>query len=786
MRRGGNWVYAISVVGVVAAAVAQLPASSPQAPALASGDAAFKQSVSPVLENTCAPCHNDQLASGGFDAAAFQQPGSLVDKREGWERILQRLRGGEMPPKGVPRSQAEIDTLVKYVQGEFVKADRNTQPDPGRVTAHRLNRNEYANTIRDLLGVEYRAQKDFPTDDSGEGFDNIGDILTISPVLMEKYLQAAERIASRAVAADLLPKPISVEYAARDKRIRRVDASSIECSHRIDFDGEYTVRFALPGERPADAKPVMLGFWMDGKLAGSKIIETKPSGLVFFDPYSEEEMRLVLPEGDHVFRAGFLNDDFVKGLAPRDLYNRKSNKFIDAIVFEGPFKPKMEPASRARILICDPDSGPACVQKIVGNLARHAYRRPVSAAEVASLVKFVGIAKAHGQSAEQGIQLALQAMLLSPNFLFRIEHDPNPTEPTAVHRISDVELASRLSYFLWSSMPDDELLDLAGADKLHVPGELDAQVKRMLADARSSALAGNFAAQWLETRNLDVVKPDPQKFPEWDAELRDAMRTETSLFFDYILRQNRPMADFLDARYTFLNQRLASHYGIEGVQGPEFRKVDLTTGQRGGVLGQAGVLTVSSYATRTSVVIRGKYILQEILGTPPAPPPPDVPPLDEGAVGTSLSLRQQMEKHRSNAVCASCHSKMDPLGFGLENYDAVGKWRTLDGKFPVDASGTLPNGKTFATPAEMRAALVSLVPQFARSLVEKLMIYALGRGIAPYDRQAIDQITSKLADEGYPFQTAIYEIVRSAPFQMRRGELIQTQAPVKTKEVAGR
>jgi mono/diheme cytochrome c family protein len=760
-----------------------LPAS-PQQAAEGPGAATFENAVSPVLANTCSLCHNRQLASGGFDAAAFLDPASVASKREGWELILQKLRAGEMPPQGIPRSQAQIDALVQYVQGEFAKMDRNATLDPGRVTVHRLNRNEYANTIRDLLGVEFRAQKDFPTDDSGEGFDNIGDILTISPVLMEKYLAAAERIASRAVAADPLPKPFSVEYAAKDKRIRRVDSSSVEASHRIDFDGEYVVRLALPGERPADAKPVMLGVWMDGKLVGSKMVETKPSGLVFFDPYSEEEMRLALPEGDHVFRAGFIDDDFVKGLAPRDLYNRKHNKFIDGMVFVGPFKPKAAPASRARILICDPNSGPACVEKIVGALARHAYRRPVSKAEVASLVRFVAIAKVHGQSAEQGIQLALQAMLVSPNFLFRIEHDANPTDPTAVHRISDVELASRLSYFLWSSMPDDALLDSAEAGRLHAPAALDSQVKRMLADPRASALAGNFAAQWLETRNLDVVKPDPQKFPEWDPELRDAMRTETSLFFDYILRENRPMADFLDSRYTFLNERLARHYGIEGVKGPEFRKVDLTTGERGGVLGQAGVLTVSSYATRTSVVIRGKYILQEILGTPPAPPPPDVPPLDEAAVGTSLSLRQQMEKHRANAVCASCHSKMDPLGFGLENYDAVGKWRTLDGKFPVDSSGTLPNGKTFATPAEMRAALVSLVPQFARSLVEKLMIYALGRGIAPYDRRAIDQITSKLADQGYPFQTAIYEIVRSAPFQMRRGELIQTQVPANTEEAS--
>jgi hypothetical protein len=421
------------------------------------------------------------------------------------------------------------------------------------------------------------------------------------------------------------------------------------------------------------------------------------------------------------------------------------------------------------------------VDKIVANLARHAYRRPATQTELAELGKFVGIAEAHGQSVEQGIQLALQAMLVSPNFLFRIEHDPNPTDPSAVHRISDVELASRLSYFLWSSMPDDDLLNLAEAGKLGAPAALDAQVKRMLADPRSSALADNFAAQWLETRNLDVVKPDPQKFPEWGPDLREAMRGETTLFFDYVLRQNRPMADFLDARYTFLNERLAKHYGIDGVTGPEFRKVDLTTDQRGGVLSQAAVLTVSSYSLRTSVVIRGKYVLQEILGTPPAPPPITPPPLDEAAEGTSASLRQQMEVHRADPTCASCHSKMDPLGFGLENYDAVGKWRTMDGKFPIDSTGTLPNGKTFSTPAEMRAALISALPQFAQCVVEKLMIYALGRGIATSDRRAIDQITGTLATQGYPFQTAIYEIVRSAPFQMRRGELVETK---NVKEVA--
>jgi hypothetical protein len=457
-------------------------------------------------------------------------------------------------------------------------------------------------------------------------------------------------------------------------------------------------------------------------------------------------------------------------MSPKDLYDRKKNKYVDSMTFEGPYASNVEKPSRKKIFICDPKSGQACVEKIVANLAHHAWRRPVTAAETASLMKFVAMAKADGQSAEQGIQVALQAMLVSPNFLFRIEHDANPTDPAKSHPVSEIELASRLSYFLWSSMPDDELLGVAEAGKLRAPGVLDAQVKRMMADPRSAALADNFAGQWLELRNLDVVKPDPQKFPEWNPELRDAMRTETSLFFDSILRENRPLADFLDARYTFLNGKLAKFYGVPGVEGPEFRRVELQTPERGGILGQASVLTVSSYPTRTSVVIRGKYILQNILGAPPPPAPADVPALDEAAVGTSMTLRQQMEKHRADPTCATCHSKMDPLGFGLENYDGIGKWRTLDGKFPVDSTGTLPNGKAFATPAEMRSLLRSQLPQFARCMTEKMLTYSLGRGIGPEDRRTVDQILRNWAAKDYPFQSLIFEVVRSLPFQARRGE----------------
>jgi len=744
----------------------------------------FETTVAPVLTKTCAPCHNQSLASGGLVMDAFTKAASLTANRDGWEIILQKLRAGEMPPKGIPRP-AQIDALIQFVQSEFEKADKNIKPDPGRVTARRLNRAEYTNTIRDLLDVEFHAEKTFPTDDLGNGFDNIGEVLTISPVLMEKYLAAAGRIAARAIAADPLPKPLETSYAAKDKKIRRVDFSTIEAAGRIEFDGEYIVRFGMPGERGADAKPVKLGFWMDGRLLRTMPVETKPSGLVYFNPYSDAEMRLVLPEGDHVFRAAFLDDDFVKDMTAADAYSNKKNKFLDSITFVGPYAPNEERPSRKKILICDPNSGPVCVDKILTNLAHHAYRRPVTRAEVASLAKFVAMAKANGQTTEQGIQLALEAMLVSPNFLFRIEHDASPTDPTKVHPVTDIELASRLSYFLWSSTPDDELLGLAEAGKLRSSVVLDAQVKRMLADPKSAALADNFAGQWLELRNLDVVKPDPQKFPEWGPELRDAMKMETRLFFDYVLRENRPLADFLDARYTFLNDRLAMFYGIPDVKGPEFRKVDLTTEQRGGILSQASVLTVSSYPTRTSVVIRGKYILNNILGSPMPPPPADVPALDEEAVGTASSLRQQMEKHRNNAVCASCHSKMDPLGFALENYDGIGKWRTMDGKFPVDSSGTLPNGKSFSTPSEMRAVLQAQLPEFARCIVEKMLTYSLGRGLGTYDRRTVQQINRNLSASGYPFQSIVFEIVRSLPFQSRRGELTTTtQIVAKPKEIA--
>jgi hypothetical protein len=748
--------------------------------------AGFEKNVKPILKNTCSGCHNATLTSGGVNLLPYMEASTVAEDRPSWDKILQKIESGEMPPKGVPRPpQAQISALTTYLHGEFDKFDAAVKPDPGRVTARRLNRNEYRNTIRDLLAVDYRADKDFPTDDSGYGFDNIADILTISPVLMDKYMTAAETIASRALGADPLPKKaLEVPYDKAHPGLRRLDFSTVEVSHRVDFDGEYVIRFVFPGERSADAKAVKMNFWMDGQLLNSMDVETKPSKLVYFNPQSDGEMRLYLPEGDHVFRAAFVNDDFIKTITdPKDAYSDKKNKYIGGITFVGPYPAKVEKASRKKILICDPATGNACVEKIVTNLANHAYRRPATKAEVASLMKFVAMAKSSGQSTEQGIQLALEAMLVSPEFLFRIERDPNPTDPEKIHRISDVELATRLSYFLWSSMPDDELLGLAEANKLHEQAVLDGQVKRMMTDKKAAAFADNFAGQWLEIRNLDSIKPDPQKFPLWNAQLKDEMRTETSMFFQHVLAENRPISDFINAKYTFLNEDLAKFYGIPDVKGPDFRRVDLLTDQRGGVLAQASVLAVSSYPTRTSPTIRGKYVLNNILGTPPPPPPPDVPALDDSKVGSDVSLRKQLEAHRGNPVCASCHSKMDVLGFGLENYDAIGKWRTVDGKFPIDVGGTMPNGKTFQTAAEMRAILTANLPQVSKCLIEKIMTYAIGRGMQPYDNRSLDQIGKTLAADDYHFQTLIFEVVRSLPFQSRRGESVVSQTG-KTKEIA--
>ncbi len=732
----------------------------------------FATVVRPLLSETCKGCHNDKLASGGLNISGFLDRTSIVNNRDGWDRIMAKLHAGEMPPSGVPKPPADkLNALITFVQVEFDRADASARPDPGRITARRLNRAEYANTVRDLLGVHFVAQEEFPADDSGYGFDNIGDVLTVSPALMEKYLFAAERIASRAVGADPLPKPGVFSEKAR---LLRSGPGMAQAMDHVEYDAEYTFRAILAGHRGALDKPITVVLSVDGQPLKTSTVDVKISDVNQQGGATErkvQEVRTFLTEGPHTFRVSIVNDEGLKDIPKDARFSTNRNIFPESIELAGPFPaPAERQKPRKKFLVCDPAKSSACVERILSALARRAYRRPVARNEVADLVGISEKASAAGYSPGQSLQFAIEAMLVSPQFLFRIEHDP---KAGAVGRISDLELASRLSYFLWSSIPDEELLHLGESGKLHNAAVLDEQVKRMIADPKSSALAENFAGQWLEIRSLDAVKPDKTKFPAWGPELKEAMRTETRMFFENVMRENGQVGDFIDGKYTFLNDQLAKHYGIEGVTGPEFRRVEISTDQRSGILTQASVLTVSSYPSRTSPVLRGKYMLENILGAPPPAPPADVPALDEAAVGESKSIRQSMEQHRANPVCASCHSRMDVLGFGLENYNAIGQWRTQDGKFPVDASGTFPNGKTFATPAEMKALLRSNLPDFTRCLTEKMLTYALGRGVEKYDRLAVQRIVRETAEDNYKFQTLILGLVHSVPFQMRRGGLKQ-------------
>jgi hypothetical protein len=807
---------------------------------------AFNTTVVPVLSKSCLGCHNDRARMGSLSLQSYVDGAAPLPHPEVWQKVLNKLAAGEMPPRNAPPvAPAELAAVIAWIKSVPGVSDTTlvaTAGSAGRVTARRLNRVEYNNTIRDLLGVAARPADQFPVDDSGYGFDNNGDVLSVSPLLMEKYMQAAKDLSRLAVygesvpekptrlvrllnrrspdAHDVLPSgnagiylpyslrgamygtftfPVDAEYEFRlrianfrgdndadlpdEEKARRAEERRLAEQRRLERLKAAGAAGAPPAPRvrreptPEELKardeaarkaapPRKLILAVDGAPVISTVIEGNSS---FGYSQGEFTARVTVKAGERFIRASYpelanlsnplenINPDMRRGL------------FVDYLDIVGPFNPsKARPASHQKIFTCA-ETTPRCARTIVTGLLERAYRRPVTEAEIAPKLALVTLAQREGDTFQEGIRLALQAILASPNFLFRIEADPKA-------QVSDIELASRLSYFLWASMPDVELMTLAKSGSLGRPPVLEAQVRRMLADPKAYNLVDNWAGQWLQLRNLGRTKPDPTRFPKVDDELLDAMRTETNLFIEAIIKEDRSILDIIDAPFTFLNGPLARHYGISGVDGEEFRRVTLDGEQRSGVLTQAAILTVSSYPTRTSIPVRGKWVMENLLGTPPPPPPDDVPSLNESNVGTEVSLRQRLEQHRRDPSCSPCHNVMDPIGFGLENYDAVGAWRTMDGRFPIESSGTLPDGRTFSGSKALKTILKGQSDQFVRNVTEKLLTYSLGRGLERFDTPTVDAISRQVAANQYKFSSLVLEVVKSTPFRMKTTDASPTGA----------
>ena len=745
-----------------------------------------------ILDHYCIMCHSQKLKTGGvvLEGIDLTQMGASA---EVLEKVARKLKTGEMPPAGMPRpAAAKSAELVTWIENSI---DRYAaaHPNPGRPVIHRLNRAEYSNAIRDLLGVDTKPGMMLPVDDSGFGFDNMGAVLSVSPALLERYMTAARKI-SRLAIGDAGSKPVEEEFSARDLGMRtnrneRVsDALPFDSRGGMAFqyyfpmDAEYQFRVRIAGgDATSNATPYELRLPVK---AGLRTV-----GVDFLRDSDKPEIGLIAGRrggggggaaggpGRGMQALPTLMDLRVDGTKLKQFSVTEGGGFpqVDKVIVDGPFNAtgRGDTASREKIFVCRPpadgkDDEP-CARMILTTLAHRAFRRPVTDADIRPLMAFYKSGRQAGDF-DNGIEMALRALLVSPDFLFRVEHDGPGKAPGSVYRVSDLELASRLSFFLWSSIPDDTLLGLAEKDKLDNPAVLTQQVKRMLDDPKAEALVDNFADQWLTLRNLALSKPDPDAFPEFDESLRQGFMEETNLFVQNLIREDRPITELIDANYTFVNQRLAEFYGIPNIYGSQFRKVTLTDPNRGGLLGQGAILTVTSYPNRTSVVQRGKWILENLLGAPPPPPPPDIPTLEASAKeGHPRTMRQAMEEHRKNAVCASCHMRMDPLGFALENYDGVGKWRTTEAGIAIDPSGKLPDGSTFSGPAGLKKALLaSHRDEFLGTVTEKFLTYALGRGLEYTDLPAVRSITHQAAKDDYRFSALVTAIVQSTPFQMRR------------------
>jgi mono/diheme cytochrome c family protein len=755
-----------------------------------------------VLKTYCVTCHNDRAKTGGL---TFEHA-DLTDIPKGaptWEKLIRKVRAGMMPPPGMPRpDKATLDSFSAFFETSLDQT-AVLKPQPGRATVHRLNRTEYANAIRDLLALDVDATALLPPDDESSGFDNIADVLNVPPSLMERYLSASWNI-SRAAVGNPAITASTATYRVRpdlsqDQHIEGMPLGTrggILVQHTFPLDGEYTIKVRLWRntfdlmrgiEDPHDIEIAMDGARLQLVHVGGKqdfATMSENPGTFGADLDRRLSVRIPVKAGMHtitaatVLRSHAVADNLIRPYIRTtiDGLDITGDPSIDRVTIEGPYGQvgSGDTESRRKIFICKPASAKeetACATKILSALGRMAFRKPLSEASLATLMDFYKKGRGNNASFDSGIETALQFILTSPEFLFRFEPDPANTASNAVYRLDDLALASRLSFFLWSSIPDDQLLTVATQGKLKDPVVLQQQIKRMLADKRSSALIANFAEQWLFLRNLKTTVPDLEAFPDFDDNLRRAMKEETTLFIDSIMREDRSVVDLLNADYTFVNERLARHYGMPNIYGSQFRRVTVPSEARRGLLGQASILTITSYPNRTSPVQRGKWILTNLLGVPPSPPPPNVPPLEENAEnGKVRSLRERMEQHRKDAVCAGCHKSMDPIGFALENFDAVGHWRVNDEAGKIDPSGTLFNGAALDGVVGLRQELVRQKDIFVGVMTEKMLTYALGRGLEYYDMPAVRKIDQNMRNNNYRFSSLVAGIVTSTPFQMKEAK----------------
>jgi hypothetical protein len=746
-----------------------------------------------AVNKYCSGCHNSKMKSGGLalDTTSVETAGQ---RPEAWERVVRKLRARHMPPAGAPRpDERTYESLTTSVEASLDRAAL-ARPNPGRTdTFRRLSRTEYQNSIRDLLALDVDVSSLLPSDEFSHGFDNVtvGDL---SPTLLERYVEAARKISREALGSPVrapggvtvtLPPALTQEQHFSDFPLGT--RGGLMMQHTFPRDAEYEINVRLARDRNEHveglAEPHDVEILLDGERL--RLVTVKPPGPGHDHHLVDKELtiRVVVKAGRHRVAATFPKKPSYLLETERQPYQVHFNMdrhprvqpAVYSITVNGPYDAKGpgDTPSRRRILVCEPaKSGEEeCAKRILSTLMRRAYRRPITAADLQVPSKFYRDGRADG-GFEGGIEMALRAVLVSPEFLFRVEQDPAGVAPNTAYRISDLELASRLSFFLWSSIPDDELLDAAIKEKLRTPATLESQVRRMLADSRSQALTTNFAAQWLYLRNLASVNPDMRLFADFDDNLRQAFRQETEMFFESILREDRSVLDLLRANYTFLNERLAKHYGIPNVYGSRFRRVEFDESSvRGGLLRQGSILTVTSYPNRTSPVMRGKWILSNILGVPPPPPPTVPPPLKETIAGEKvLPIRERMAEHRENPACSGCHQLMDPVGFSLENYDAVGRWRAFEDGKAIDVSGSLPDGSKFDGVAGLQQAVLKRPELFTTTFTEKLLTYALGRGVEYYDAPAVREIVRKASESDFRMSSFVVGIVNSSPFQMRRSQ----------------